>query len=101
MARANPRRVLVAQLIGIAAGVAHTRRVDVDGRVREIAAELTAARMRIGTPAAVELLTEAAAYYATSAPNMDEWWHSEAFAFLIQAGADPEAARAVRAARRT
>ena len=65
----NPRRVLIAQLIGVATGATHTHRVDVEGALHEVETELTAAKVRISTPAAAELLTKPAGNYARAHPT--------------------------------
>jgi hypothetical protein len=101
MAQANPRRVLIASLAGIAAGVAHTKRTTIEEGLDEIRAELAAVKVKPATPAAADILTATAAVYASPEPTIDEWWYPDAFAFLVEAGADPQAARAMWAGRRT
>jgi hypothetical protein len=98
MARSDPRRVLAAQLGGIAAGYAEMRRISAAEALEEIAARLTGAGVKPGTEAARVALTMAAALYAVERPAVDEWWFPVALDVLVQAGADESAARAGRLA---
>jgi hypothetical protein len=102
MARSDPRRVLAAQLSGVAAGYAHVKRLTADEALAEIAAELAAAKVKPGSPAAVLVLTMAASLYAVDGePAAAEWWYADALALLVRAGADEGAARRARAEPKT
>jgi hypothetical protein len=98
MARSEPRRVLAAQLSGVAAGFAHVKRLTADEALTEITAELTSAKVKPGSGQAVLVLTMAASLYAVDGePALEEWWYADALALLVQAGADEGAARSARA----
>jgi hypothetical protein len=99
MARSDPRRVLVAQISGVAAGYADVKRLTADEALAEIRAELTGAKVKPGSPQAIVVLTMAAALYAVDGePALEELWYADALALLVQAGADEDAARRARAA---
>lgn len=80
--------VAAAKLSGIAAAVAHMKRLTLEQGLAEVAAILAEARIRPGTPAAVALLNRAAEPYRRSKGEGPSWWHPAAVAFLVQAGAD-------------
>jgi len=98
MARADRRRVLAAQLSGVAAAVAQVRRITAEEGLAELQAEMIGAKVKPGSETAVKALTMAASTYAVDRPRRDEWWFPEAFAFLVEAGADPDEAREIRRA---
>jgi hypothetical protein len=97
MARADPRRVLAAQLGGVAAGFGQAHRMSYDEAVAEVERELRNSRVKPGTPAAVKALTHAAVMYAVAKPAKDEWWFPAALEFLVSVGADEAEARRIRA----
>jgi hypothetical protein len=91
--RADPFKVLAAQLSGAAAGYAHVKRCTREEALAEIAETLAGANVRPGSDRAVAALTEAAASYVGEPLRAgDSRWHREAAALLGEAGADLERA---------
>jgi hypothetical protein len=75
MARSDPRRVLAAQLSGVAAGYAHVSRLTADEALAEINAELAKAKVKPESPEAVLGLTTVAGLYVVDGePAIDEYW---------------------------
>ena len=93
MGRADRLRIASAQLTGVAAAYAHLRRLDHAQALAEARETLT------GLPVAdrQQVLDEAAAAYAL--PGQSDVWYPAALQLLVDAGADEQAARAIRARR--
>ena len=90
----------MAQLIGAAADHGQVKRCTRAEVLVEFEQVLPDARVKPGTGRAHELLTRAAALYVRPSGSGDEFWYPTALDLLVEAGADAEAAAAIRPAHR-
>lgn len=93
MTLSRKERVVAAGLGGLAAGYAQMRRLTRDDALAEIRQDLEASKL--DGDQAVAVLSDAAARYVDG----DQHYDSEALQLLVDAGADVDRARAIRAAR--
>src|SRR5262245_53146272 len=96
MIAADRRKALIAQLGGIAERHGFLHRTTRDDALAEITDRLLAAGVRPGSVEAVDLLTSVASTYSNEDPPFEDWWHTDAFALLVAAGADAVRAREPR-----
>ena len=98
--RTDPRRVLAAQVTGLAAAYAHMKRLTRAEALAEIGQTLAASNVRPGSADAVDLVTQAASMYV-DATGPETWWFPDAVNLLAEAGADVDRAKQLRAQRPT
>lgn len=93
MSSSEQRRLATASIEGIADRYAQHKATDMPEALQQIDAVLDGIHRQDHTV----VLTEAAARYAR--PTELDWWYTDAFELLVQAGADPQAARDIRDSR--
>lgn len=85
--------MVAASISGVAARCCQHRKLTEDEALEQIAEALRTAGYRPGTPDATEVLTRAAATYATVEVDAPDWFHPAALELLVRAGADADEAR--------
>jgi hypothetical protein len=99
VARYDSRRVIAAQLSGIAARCAQIGAISRDEALAQMRSTLTTAGIKPGTEAAEMVLTLAAETYAIDDPGPLRWYYDDAVRLLVEAGADEQKARKARRER--